>query len=33
MMDLAVIIDNQAKNAHQMESYLSELRAHDIGMN
>ncbi|HAT7769308.1 TPA: diacylglycerol kinase [Legionella pneumophila] len=30
MTDIAVIINNRAKNAHRMEDYLSELRAHDI---
>lgn len=30
MTDIAVIINNRAKNAHRMEDYLSELRIHDI---
>ncbi|MDF1929479.1 hypothetical protein PGH45_04585 [Legionella pneumophila] len=30
MTDIAVIINNRAKNAHRMEDYLSELRAHGI---
>ncbi|HDO8003142.1 diacylglycerol kinase family protein [Legionella pneumophila serogroup 1] len=30
MTDIAVIINNRAKNAHRMEDYLSKLRAHDI---